>query len=62
MLCFFVVEEMTKWIDEGSPVDIYLDFQKAFGKCHIKRLLVTLKAHGIGDGIIDWIEDRTMAD
>ena len=28
VLCF---EEITKWIDEGSPVDIiYLDFQKAF--------------------------------
>ena len=31
MLCFF--EEITKWIDEGSPVDIiYLDFQKALDK------------------------------
>ena len=28
LLCFF--EEITKWVDEGSPVDIiYLDFQKA---------------------------------
>ena len=27
MLC--ILEEITKWIDEGSPVDIiYLDFQK----------------------------------
>ena len=31
MLCFF--EETTKWIDEGSPVDIiYLDFHKDFDK------------------------------
>ena len=31
LLCFF--EEITKWVDEGSPVDvIYLDFQKAFDK------------------------------
>ena len=30
-ICFF--EEITKWVDEGSPVDIiYLDFQKAFDK------------------------------
>ena len=30
-------EEITKWIDEGSPVDIiYLDFQKAFDKVYIK--------------------------
>ena len=36
------LDEITKWIDDGSPVNIiYLDFQKAFG---------------IGDGIIDWIE------
>ena len=31
LLCFF--EEITKWVDEGSPVNvIYLDFQKAFDK------------------------------
>ena len=39
------------------PVDItYLDFQKAFDKVQHQRLLLKLKAHGIGDGIIDWIE------
>ena len=55
MLCFY--EEITKWIDEGSPVDIvYLDFQKAFNKVQHQRLLLKLKAHGIGDGIINWIE------
>ena len=42
------------WIDEGSPVDIiYLDFQKAFEKVPHQRLLLKLKVHGIGDGIID---------
>ena len=52
MLCFW--EEITKWIDEGSPVDIiYLDFQKAFDKVPHQRLLLKLKAHGIGDGLID---------
>ena len=55
MLCF--LEEITKWIDVGSPVDIiYLDFQKAFDKVPHQRLLLKLKAHGIGDGLIDWIE------
>ena len=55
MLCF--LEEITKWIDVGSPVDIiYLDFQKAFGKVPHQRLLLKLKAHGIGDSITDWIE------
>ena len=55
MLCF--LEEITKWIDMGSPVDIiYLDFQKAFDKVPHQRLLLKLKAHGIGDSITDWIE------
>ena len=49
MLCFF--EEITKWIDEGSPVIIiYIDFQlliKFLIKCHIK-ITTYLKAHGIG--------------
>ena len=52
MCCFF--EEIIKWLDEGSPVDIVcLDFQKAFDKVPHKKLP---KAHGIEDGIIDWIE------
>ena len=55
MLCF--LEEITKWIDVGSPVDIiYLDFQKAFDKVPHQRLLLKLKAHSIGDSITDWIE------
>ena len=55
MLCF--LEEITKRLDEGSPVNIvYLYFQKAFGKVPHQRLLLQLKAHGIGDSIIDCIE------
>ena len=55
MLCF--LEEITKWIDVGSPVDIiYLDFQKAFDKVPHQRLLLKLKPLGIGDSITDWIE------
>ena len=55
MLCFF--EEITKWIDEGSPLDIiYLNFQKTFDKVSHQSLLLKLKAHDIGDSIIDWIE------
>ena len=37
LLCFF--EEITKWVDDGSPVDvIYLDFhsRKHLIKFHIK--------------------------
>ena len=50
------MEEITKWIDEGSPVNIiYLDFQKAFDKVPHQRILLKLKAHGIGDSLSDWI-------
>ena len=55
LLCF--LEEITKWVDDGSPVDVvYLDFQKAFGKVPHQRLLLKLKAHGIGNDVINWIE------
>ena len=55
LLCFF--EEVTKWVDEGSPVDIiYLDFQKAFEKVPHQRLILKLKFHGIGISTINWIE------
>ena len=53
VLCF--LEEITKWVDEGSPVDIiYLDFQKAFDKVPHQRL--KLKSHGMGNSIINWVE------
>ena len=55
LLCFF--EEITKWVDEGSPVDVvYLDFQKAFDKVPHQRLILKLKSHGMGNSIINWIE------
>ena len=42
LLCFF--EEINKWVDDGSPVDvIYLDFQKAFDKVPHQRLIMKLK-------------------
>ncbi len=53
LLCFF--EEITKWVDEGSPVDvIYLDFRKAF--VPRQTLILELKSHGMGNSIINWIE------
>ena len=36
--------------------EMYLDFHKAFHKTPHQRLLLNLKAHGIRDGIINWIE------
>ena len=47
---------ITKWLDKRSPVDIYLDFQKAFHKVPHQRLLLKVKAHCITNGIIDWRE------
>ena len=48
---------MTKWVDEGSPVDvIYLDFQKAFDKVPHQRIILKLKSHCMGNNIINWIE------
>ena len=45
-------EEITKWVDDGSPVDvIYLDFQKAFDKVPHQRLILKLKSHGMGNSI-----------
>ena len=35
---------------------VYLDFQKAFNKVPHQRLLLKLKAHGIGNDVINWIE------
>ena len=53
----FFFEEITKWVDEGSPVDvIYLDFQKGFDKVPHQRLILKLKSHGMGNSIIKWIE------
>ena len=44
-------------MDEGSPVDvIYLDFKKAFDKVPHQRLILKLKSHGMGNSIINWIE------
>ena len=44
-------------MDDGSPVDvIYLDFQKAFDRVPHQRLIFKLKSHGIGNSIINCIE------
>ena len=55
LLCF--LEEIKKWVNDGLPVDVvYLDFQKAFDKVPHERSLLKLKAHGIGNDVINWIE------
>ena len=55
LLWFF--EEITNWVDEGSPVDvIYLDFHKAFDKVPHQSIILKLKSHGMVNSIINWIE------
>ena len=49
--------QITKWVDDGSLVDfVYLDFQKVYDKAPHQRLLLKLKAHGIGNDVINGIE------
>ena len=44
-------------MDDWSPVDvIYFDFQKAFDKVPHQRLISKLNSHGMGNSIINWIE------
>ena len=57
LLCSF--KEITKWVDDGSPVDVInLDFQKAFDKVPHQILILKLKSHGMENSIINWIEQR----
>ena len=35
---------------------VYLDFQKAFDKVLHQRLLLKLKAYGIGNDVVNWIK------
>ena len=58
-----VFEEITKCVDDGSPVDvIYLDLQKAFDKVPHQRVIIKLKSHGMGNSIYIYNQlDRTMA-
>ena len=51
MLCF--LEDVTKWVDETSPVDIiYLYFKNAFDKVPHQRLLFKLNTHDIRNCMI----------
>ena len=57
------LEDITKEIDEGKPLDlIYLDFAKAFDKVPHQRLLHKIKSHGISGNaaawIGEWLHDR----
>ena len=52
------MEHISKWADDGSPVDvIYLDFQKAFDKLPHQRLLIKLKYHGMGKSVVNCVRN-----
>ena len=43
-------------IDKGDEYDIvYMDFSKAYDRVPRRRLLSKVKAHGIGDKVLEWI-------
>ena len=51
------IEAVTDYVDQGYPVDIiFLYFQKAFDKVPNGRLLIKVKAMGIGSQVANWIE------
>ena len=51
------MDKWTKALEDGGCIDaIYTDFEKAFDKVPHKRLLSKLKAYGISDDIVQWIE------
>ena len=53
-LCLVQDNFLTQHVLE--PTTNYLDFQKAFDKVPHQRLILKLKSHGMGNSIINWIE------
>ncbi len=50
-------EVITKWLDEGSAVDmIYLDFSKAFDSLNNRLLLDKLRGYDIVPIVISWVK------
>ena len=48
----------TQSLNDGYPVDIiYLDFRKAFDSVPHNRLLMKLKAYGMGGSLLRWVQN-----
>ncbi len=55
-------EKVTKIMDSGGTVDlVFLDFYKAFDSVNHHFLIQKLKAYGIHDNIVNWIESDTAS-
>ena len=51
------IETVTDYVDQGYSVNvIFVGFQKAFDKMPHGRLLLRVKAMGIGSLVANWIE------
>ena len=50
-------EDVTKAIDEGKPMVVYLDFSEAFDKVPHQRLLHKTDSHGICGNVTAWIRE-----
>ena len=51
------MEDLTKFIEDGHPINIvYLDFKKAFDSVPHQRLLCKLATYGITGNIFKWIK------
>ena len=51
------LDTWTQTIVSGGSIDaIYLDFQKAFDTVPHRRLMMKVKAHGIGTCVSNWVE------
>lgn len=52
------VDEWTKAWDDGNPMDVvYLDYEKAFDRVPIKRLLGKLEHFGVREKLYLWLQD-----
>ena len=52
------MEELTKLVDEGLPVDVlYLDFSKAFDLVPHRRLLVKLRGLRVKGKVTSCVEE-----
>ena len=52
------LDYLTSTLDEGKCVDgIYLDYRKAFDSVPHQRLLLKLRAYGLNDSVMNWIQN-----